>query len=172
MARKPKPPPEPPKIGRPTKRSPELDTKLVEWLESGKTMRSWCAANDVNATTVYDWIDADPDLSQRVARARRRAEQSIEDEIADIADKPSDHDDDVQHRKLQLWAREKRLVWSNAAKYGTKTQIGGAADLPPLKLTDEDRAMRIQQLLTVAKQREEQEKNNGTTEPGAAGPAV
>lgn len=74
----------------------------------------------------------------------------IEDEIQEIADTPTEHRDDVQHRKLQCWARHQRLIWSNPGRYGTKHQIGGAVGLPPVQLSDVERATRIKQLLDKA----------------------
>jgi len=74
----------------------------------------------------------------------------IEDEIQEIADTPTDLRDDVAHRKLQCWARHQRLIWSNPGRYGTKHQIGGAVGLPPIQLSDVERATRIQQLIDKA----------------------
>lgn len=153
---------QPKKTGRPTKRTPELIDHLLLWLADGKTLRAWCREQVIHQSTVYDWIEADEDLSRRVVRAKERGALAIEDEMMEIADTPSTHEDDVQHRKVQLWAREKRLAWNNPAKYGMKTQIGGAADLPPVQLSEDERVARIQQLLAIAKQRAEQEKDNGT----------
>ena len=74
----------------------------------------------------------------------------LEDEIQEIADTPSGLTDDVQHRKLQIYAREKRLVWNNPGRYGSKVQLGGAVGLPPVQLSDAERATRIKQLLDKA----------------------
>jgi len=41
-------------------------------------------------------------------------------------------------------------VWSNPGRYGSKVAIGGAVGLPPVQLTDTERATRIQQLLDKA----------------------
>jgi len=76
----------------------------------------------------------------------------LEDEIQEIADTPSGLTDDVQHRKLQIYAREKRLVWNNPGRYGSKVQLGGAVGLPPVQLSDAERATRVKQLLDKAAQ--------------------
>jgi hypothetical protein len=139
---------------RPTKKTDALIDRLIEWIESGKTLRTFARSEGINASTIYDWRDEDPALAQRLARARERAAESLEDEILEICDTSSQHPDDVQHRKLQVWGREKRLVWNNPARYGSKTQIGGAADLPPVNImTDEQRLARINEMLEAAKLR-------------------
>jgi len=74
----------------------------------------------------------------------------LEDEILEIADTPTDLPSDVNHRKLQVYVREKRLVWNNPARYGSKVQLGGAADLPPLEMSEIERTKRIKQLLAKA----------------------
>lgn len=154
--------------GRPTKRSVALVDQMIEWLADGKTLSTFCRRHKISRTTVRNWCIADPLLSDRLARARRDGEEAIEDEIQDIADTRTADDDDVSHRKLQIYAREKRLVWSNVAKYGQKTQVGGAHDLPPLELSNAERISRMQKLLEVARQRRLKETTDGNAE-GSSG---
>jgi len=138
------------KIGRPTKRTKKLEEELLLWVSEGKTIRAFCREHKINSATIYNWTTSDARLSQRLACAREVGEMMIEGELQEIADTPTDHRDDVAHRKLQCWAREKRLVWSNPGRYGSKTQIGGAVGLPPVQLTDTERMTRIQQLIDKA----------------------
>lgn len=138
------------KIGRPTKRTPELDDKLLEWVSEARTIRAFCREHNVSPASVYSWVKMDPVLSERLARARECAAMLLEDEILEIADTPTDLPSDVNHRKLQVYAREKRLVWNNPARYGSKVQLGGATDLPPLEMSEIERTKRIKQLLAKA----------------------
>ena len=140
------------KIGRPTKRTKKLEEELLLWVAEGKTIRAFCREHDINSATIYNWTTVDALLSQRLARAREAGAMMIEDEIQAISDTPTGLPDDVQHRKLQIYAREKRLVWNNPGRYGSKVQVGGAVGLPPVQLTDVERVTRIQQLLDKAEQ--------------------
>ena len=71
--------------------------------------------------------------------------------MRDIADSRDKSDpDDVQHRKLQLWMREKLLVWQNRARYGAKQQIEQRIEHTTRALSDTERAIRIKQLLDKA----------------------
>jgi len=139
------------KIGRPTKRTAELDEALLQWVSEARTIRAFCREHKIAPASIYSWVNDDPSLSERLARAKECAAQMLEDEIMDIADTPTDLEQDVNHRKLQCWAREKRLVWNNPGRYGSKVQLGGAADLPAIEMTDLERTKRIQQLLDKAK---------------------
>lgn len=105
---------------------------------------------------MYQWIDEDADLAERVARARVARQHLLEDEIQEIADTPSSHEDDVQHRKLQIYAREKWLQWNNPNRYNPKVGIGGAEGMPPL-LDETERLQRVTQLMLKARVDDEQE---------------
>ena len=141
------------KIGRPSKRTAELEDALVAHVAEAKTIRAFCRDKGISSSTVYGWMGENLDLSERVARARKIGAFVLEDEIQDIADTPTDHRDDVQHRKLRVYAREKRLAWNDPGRYGQKVQLGGAVGLPPVKFTDDERADRIKQLLDKATSR-------------------
>ena len=120
------------KIGRPTKRTKKLDEELLLWVSEAKTIRSFCREKKIDSATIYSWLGQDALLSQRLAHARDVGALVLEDEIQAIADMPTEHRDDVQHRKLQ------------------KVQLGGAVGLPPVQLSDVERATRIKQLLEKA----------------------
>jgi hypothetical protein len=92
----------------------------------------------------------DPNLAARVEQARQLGCIAIEDEMRDIADSRDKSDpDDVQHRKLQLWMREKLLVWHDRARYGAKQQINQKVE-HTVVLSDTERQIRIKQLLDKA----------------------
>lgn len=123
----------------------------LEWLANGGTVRQFCIKHEHSMTQVYERLRS-PDISDKVARAREVGEQAIIDEMIEIADTASKHEDDVAHRKLQLWMREKRLVWSSPDKYGQKKQHEHRHAHAHLhQLSDVEREIRIQQLLDKAR---------------------
>ena len=157
------------KVGRPTKRTAELEDALVAHVAEAKTIRAFCRDNGRSSATVYGWIadDLGGSLSERLARARTAGQQLLEEECLSIADSPmdpSEPDRDVRSRKLRIWTRIQRLTWSDTTgRYSTKSTvaIGGAVGLPPVKFTDDERADRIKHLLDKAASR------NGKQSPSA-----
>ena len=130
--------------------SEEQFNDLLLHLEEGKTLSTFCVERQLGRRTVYDWMKRDPNLAARVEQARRLGCLAIEDEMRDIADSRDKSDpDDVQHRRLQLWMREKLLVWHDRARYGAKQQIENRVT-HRVELSDVEREVRIKQLLDKA----------------------
>lgn len=117
--------------------TPELQEELLTWIASGQTLRAFCRQPNKPAwRTVYDWIEADPDLAARIARARDIGADAIAEEALSIADTPMpgvittvDEDgtktvteDMLGHRKLQVETRLKLLAKWNPKKYGEKIE--------------------------------------------------
>lgn len=129
------------KRGGPAKRTPELETEICERLSEGEPLRQICRdAHMPNFTCVYDWMHADPDFSQRIARAREKGEEAIAQECMAIADTPligeeitrkADGGIEVKqvdmlgHRKLQIWTRLQLLAKWNPRRWGDKTELTG-----------------------------------------------
>lgn len=133
------------KTGRPTKRTQKLDDELMEHIEAGGTVRAFAREKGIGFKTIYRWLSTDEDLSTRFARARAIGCVAIEEEMVEIANTPTAHEDDVQHRKLQLWMGEKRLVWNDRARYGQKQQIEQKVE-HTMVLTDHERQIRLKKL--------------------------
>lgn len=141
-----------PTIGRPTIYTEETAAKIVELLSSGVFLREICRMEGMPAwTTVYNWMDADAVLNERIARARERGEEALALECLEIANRPvmgeetetSENGmkvkraDMLGHRKLQIDTRLRLLAKWNPRKWGEKVAIGGADDLPPVRgMTD------------------------------------
>lgn len=87
--------------------------------------------------TFYDWIDADPVLASRFARARELGEEAIAQECLDIANTPLEgieteesengiktkRGDMLGHRKLQIETRLKLLAKWNPKKWGERQTV-------------------------------------------------
>lgn len=118
----------------------EMKDDLVEWISGGDTLRDWCRKNSFSPTTVYDWINSDKLLSERIARAREAGEEIIAQECMEIADNATNdwmeqhgqdgeavgwklNGDHVQRSKLRIETRLKLLAKWNPKKWGERQQI-------------------------------------------------
>ena len=83
----------PKKTGRPTKRTPKVIKRILEGLSKGTPMTIICDAADMpSVTTVWTWREADPDLSEAIARARDTGFDRIAQAALDIADEVTEKD--------------------------------------------------------------------------------
>lgn len=142
-------------------RRAELEPALLQWMSEGKTLRAFCREHDVSYRAIYYWRKKDKAFAELFEAAREQGGDAIADECLAIADTPLEADrvtidefglkkvtrgDAVQHRKMQIWTRLQLLAKWFPHKYGDKLQVGGAADLPPVQLSNEERIARIKQL--------------------------
>lgn len=124
------------KMGRPSKRTDSMVDEIIERLSDGEPLAAICRDNGMpNPSTVYDWMNADPSLSQRFARAREDGFDAIARQALEIADMPPAYTTgegtaridagDVQNRKLQIETRLKLLAKWDPKRYGDKVQVDG-----------------------------------------------
>jgi hypothetical protein len=99
-----------------------------------------------NASTVWDWMQIDDDLSQAVARARlighdriaadalRIANTPVEGTITTVTDEGTTvrTEDALGHRKLQIETRLKLLACWDPKRYGPRQIVQGDPDAPPV----------------------------------------
>lgn len=138
--------------GRPPGRvkiTDKLMQDLFGWISEGKTISAFCRERDVSRTQVHIRMQ-EPGFAEQIACVREQGEEAIIEEMMGIAD--GGDEGDVQHRKLQLWMREKRLMWMNPAKYAAKKHIEKTTT-HKLQLSDQERELRIKQLLAKAKKK-------------------
>ena len=146
-------------VSKPKVATNKLMIELLDFVAEGGSVRRFCLDKGIGRTQVYERLK-EPMIAEHFARARELGEDAILDEMADIADNPmlvevadgvqEVHPDDVQARKLKLWWREKRLTWSNPSKYGQKRQVEQTTT-HRVELSDQERTLRIQQLLDKAR---------------------
>lgn len=104
--------------------------ELLEWIGSGKTLRDWCRQDGKRSwSSVYAWRDKDELFAKRFARARDMGFDAIAEEALSIADTPTDLEDDVQHRKLQIDTRLKLLAKWSPRRYGDAVGLGDEEDV-------------------------------------------
>ncbi|RVT93710.1 hypothetical protein [Sphingomonas crocodyli] len=140
----------PKKTGRPTIRTPEIDRIIIEGISAGTPLTTLCSApNMPNPSTVYDWLEADSNLSQRFARAREIGFDVIATDALDIIDKEpgrvisitdgersSERMDSaaVQWAKNRAELRLKLLAKWDPKRYGDMIKHAGA-DGGPMAIT-------------------------------------
>ncbi len=155
-AKSPRKPGKPNKGGRPSKYTPKLVEDICARLAKGEPLAVICRDEGMpHPSTVRDWMDAKPDVSRLIARAREDGEDWIAAECLAIAEDGSQDyvlaktgpildTEHVSRSKLRIETRLKLLAKWNPRKWGEKVAVGGAADLPPIKsereLTDAELA--------------------------------
>lgn len=119
------------KGGRPSKYSKELIADICERLSNGEPLAAICRDEGMpDPSTVWDWQQNKPEVSQAIARAREIGEEVIAAGCLDIADDLQDH---PASRRVRVETRLKLLAKWNPKKWGEKVAIGGADDLPPMR---------------------------------------
>lgn len=127
-------------MGRPSSFTPEIVKEIVQRLSDGEPMRQICRSEGMpDASTVWDWCQNRPEVSQAIAHARNLGEDAIAEDCFEIADdarndwmeslgeegKPIGYrlnGDHVQRSKLRIETRLKLLAKWNPKKYGDRIQ--------------------------------------------------
>lgn len=126
---------EPAKIGRPSKRTPEICAEICERLSTGEPLAAICRDDHMpDPSTVWDWAKSDPNLSQDIARARESGFDALAAQCIEIADDER-HDwrmtkkgvimneVAVSRAKLQVETRLKLLAKWDPKRYGDKIDV-------------------------------------------------
>ena len=109
---------------RPTKRTPEVEERIIAGLSDGTALRVLCREEGMPAwRTVYDWLSSDADLATRVACARDLGHEALAEDILDIADAAAEKAEAIQKAKLRIETRLKLLACWNPKKYGSKQTV-------------------------------------------------
>jgi len=130
------------KIGRPTKRTPEVVKEICDRLSNGEPLRAICRDSHIpNWDTVYDWMARDEGFALQVAQARENGVEAIaQDTLAMIDAEPRYIEDAkggtridagyVQWLKLRTEQRMKLLACWSPNRYGNRVQVAGDKDNP------------------------------------------
>jgi hypothetical protein len=130
----------------------DFTEEICEWLAAGKTLASYCRQpNKPSVRLVYEWRASDVEFAARFARAREAGFDVMADDLEQIAEEPSEHPDDVAHRKLRVWTRLQLLArWSPRYSERSTVQVGGDPAGVPIQIDDAERVRRIESLLATA----------------------
>ena len=158
-----------PKRGRPSLYSEAIADEIVEWIEEGKTLSSYCRQEGKpKRRTIDDWRNRDAAFSARVARARDDGFTELAEQCLAIADTPCPgeiiteeqegpdgtttkrkvvREDMLGHRKLQVETRLKLLACWDPKRYGNQ----------PVKVDIAETAAAIQAFIVAARAQDEAE---------------
>lgn len=164
-----------PKIGRPSKYTPEIAQKMCEMLAEGIPLRQICRQEGFPEwRTVYDWMYKDDALGERgtglsaaIAKAREIGQDAIAEQLwVDMLQEPERILSEgggridpgfVQWQKAKAEIGLKLLAKWNPKRYGDRVALAGDAD-SPIKIEAETQADRlINALLRNAELRKQSE---------------
>jgi len=121
--------------GRPSKRTPEVERRIIEGLSKGTPLTILCEPDDMPSDdSVRNWMDSDPAFSRAIARAREAGFDRIALEALEIADNVgNEHKDTIETKfgeipnkewvmrsKLRVETRLKLLAKWDPKRYGEK----------------------------------------------------
>lgn len=120
-------------VGRPTKMTPEVVTKLEEVFALDGTVEEACFYAGISRNAYYEWVKAKPELNDRFEELRQRPFLKARQTIVKNLDQP-------EHAKWYM-ERKKKI------EFAGRTEMTGAEgkDLGD-SLTDEEK-LRIRSLL-------------------------
>lgn len=126
-------------MARPSSYTPETVEAICERLAEGEPLAQICRDDGMpGLRTVYDWAEARPDVSARIARAREAGEDVIAADCLVIADdgerdyavgadgREVVNHDHIQRSKLRIDTRLKLLAKWNPKRWGDKVQHADA----------------------------------------------
>ncbi len=119
-------------MGRPSDYSEELAAQICQRISLGEPLTKICAVDSMPCeASVYLWLTKHPTFSEMYAKAREDQADTLADQMLDIAD---DVTGDPNRDRLRVDTRKWVAMKLKPRKYGDKLGLGGADDLPPVKL--------------------------------------
>ena len=113
--------------GRPSKYTAEIADVICERMIEGESLVKICADPEMpTRTTIYRWMDANPEFVTRCARAREGLADYLVDAIEDLASKTTT--DNFQAMKVKIATAQWRAMKMAPRVYGdrTRTEVTGA----------------------------------------------
>lgn len=125
---------------------------ICERIANGEPLRQICRDPEMpGKSTFYEWLDADPELAGRFARARARGHDEIAEETLEIADDGRNDyverisadgsaqkvfdPEHVQRSKLRIETRLKLLAKWDPKRYGEKVDLAVTGELKVESIT-------------------------------------
>lgn len=109
-----------------------LQPLLLEHVANGNTLAAWCELpGNPSTRCVHAWLQTDDAFAALYARAREIGGSIIAERLRKLAATPSDHPDDVAHRRLQIDVDKWLLARWFPTKYGDRQHMehGGGVSI-------------------------------------------
>jgi len=120
-------------MSKPTFKSEEVIQAILDRIVAGESLSSICRDEDFPAAVnFYRWMDDDPDLRNRYARAREERAENWVEELVGIADT----EDDPQKARVRIDTRKWVISKMLPKTYGDKVAVTDP-DGGPLKIIRE-----------------------------------
>ena len=94
------------KQGRPTDYTLDKADQICDWYSNGKTLTKCCQDLGIGRTTLYRWMVAHKEFSERLARARARAKQCA---LSSTTAPPSRRANPLRHNARALRCNRQNL---------------------------------------------------------------
>lgn len=119
----------------------DLSGGVCNRVGEGSSLRSACEAEGVKHPTFLLWCSERPELADRYARARDAGRALRFERLREIASAEPERDERgkidpgwVKWKKLEIDTEKWSLSKEEPKKYGDKLAVGGAEDLPAMKV--------------------------------------
>ena len=105
--------------------------EILPQLSEGKALAAILRDGDnmPEITTIWDWMNADPAISQSITRAREDGGDKIAADCLEIADSDAPDMVAVQKQKLRIETRLKLLSKWHPKRYGDKLEVSGGINV-------------------------------------------
>ena len=134
--------------------APDARAALLAHVAEGGTVDSFARTPGApTSRQVWRAIAGDPGLEAEFRAARRIGAEALAESTLATARTPSEHPDDVAHRRLQVDTMRWLARSWNPSTYGDSSRVTHAGDAgAPVVITDAERAARIAAILAAAGQ--------------------
>lgn len=144
--------------GRPSKRTPEVEERIIEGLSKGTPLTIICQPDDMPCDdTVRNWAETDAIFSRDIARARDAGFDAIAWRLRETSRGRGDSTGDVVRDKLIIETDLKLLAKWDPKRYAelNKSQITGMDDGPVRIESTRSEAEKAEFMAMLAKARQE-----------------
>ncbi len=131
-------------MGRPSKRTPEIEAAIIEGLSRGTPLTVVCRELGICDRTVRNWQEEDEAFSAAIACAREAGEDWLANECLTIVDNT---DEDPASRRVRADTRLKLLAKFNPKRWGDRTVLAGDKENPLHGLSEGQLESRIAELI-------------------------
>lgn len=104
--------------------------ELLERTAKGEQLTKLCADPKMpGRSTVYSWIDSDPEFAGRFRAARARGVHALAEQCLDIADEPTNDPVQVANKRVRIDTRLRLAGKWLSSEYGDKLDVNHSGEV-------------------------------------------